>query len=173
MGQISSYFVDEITGEVDEPPVERFEGLRKLEKSIRSRSGIFWGVHAHDGNSRFANWEFENSVDSDEQAAKRNKFATKLLLAFTTYVETNSKLMQIRQAIAKHPENEDLKTAESELVKALAEIEKESSNTTSWIGTVTNMFSAGSRDAKNFLDALHTARKLLGFGSSDNNKDSS
>ena len=99
-----------------------------------------------------------NSVDADEESAKRIKHATKLLVAFTTYVEAVASLNQIRDDIKDHPDNEDLVKRETALQATLSAAEKDSS-WSAWLSALPSVFST----VKDGADTVNTIRDILGF----------
>ena len=155
------YFANEThLGTEDSPPIETYQSSKDFERATKKEGGVFWGGKAANADSRFSDWDSLNSVDTDEETAKRVKHATKLLVAFTTYVETVATLNQVRDAVKQHPDNEDLVKREAALQKTLAAAEKDSN----WsILESLPGFLSGLKDG---ADTLKSIREILGYKNS-------
>lgn len=157
------YFVNESHVEAKESlPIRTYESSREFDKATSKEGGVFWGVKSANESSRFSDWGSLNSVDTDEETAKRVKHATKLLVAFTTYVETVATLNEIRASLEQHPDNEELKKSESEIEKRIAAAEKNSD----W--SVLDYLPGLLSGFKDGAETLKTLRDVLGYNKPKN-----
>ena len=140
---------------------DQFDGLRKLEKHLKSRSGVFWGVHASGATARFSNWQaFGTAVDGAEAHAKRMKTATTLFQVFVGYVESLSELQKLRVRVAEHPDNEELKVKLGELEATLDNMSTGSAEQASMLQQLPILISSLGREGKQWTDVLKNFQSI-------------